>query len=220
MMPPTATYEDIKAYQDKVEKNKITPHSLPPCPHCQVESSFFKVHAYRERRFLIIVETIVRYVFCTLVRFSCPGCGKTMTLYPDFALPHKHYTRQTIMGFAAAYLAPKATYQLALMVENDLPGYPNSDATLAPSSIQRWITSLARYPQTCRRAIDLLTQQTPVSSVCRDLAQPHRLTGKSRSKRREQQLLSCRRLLILEDLFQEVFKISIFTKLAIACGFG
>jgi hypothetical protein len=25
-MPPTATYEDIKAYQDKVENDKITPH--------------------------------------------------------------------------------------------------------------------------------------------------------------------------------------------------
>jgi len=49
-MPPTATLEDIKAYQRKVEKNKITPHSLPPCPRCNVDSSFFKLHAYRERR--------------------------------------------------------------------------------------------------------------------------------------------------------------------------
>ena len=29
-MPPTATLEDIKAYQQKVEKNKITPHDLAP----------------------------------------------------------------------------------------------------------------------------------------------------------------------------------------------
>ena len=39
-MPPTATLEDIKAYQQKVEKDKITPHNLPPCPRCSVESSF------------------------------------------------------------------------------------------------------------------------------------------------------------------------------------
>ena len=56
-MPPTATLEDIKAHQQRVEKNKITPDNLPPCPRCSVESAFFKIHAYRERRFLIIAVT-------------------------------------------------------------------------------------------------------------------------------------------------------------------
>ena len=72
-MPPTATLEDIKAYQEKVEKDKITPHTLPPCPRCRVDSSFFKVHAYRERRFFIIVEMLIKAAFCTLIRFRCPG---------------------------------------------------------------------------------------------------------------------------------------------------
>jgi hypothetical protein len=62
-MPPTATYEEIKAYQEQVEKNKITSHGLPPCPRCNLESLFFKTHAYRERRFLIIVEMFVKAVF-------------------------------------------------------------------------------------------------------------------------------------------------------------
>jgi len=48
-MPPTATYGDIKAYQDQVEKDEIKPHGLPPCPVCEAESRFFKIHAYRER---------------------------------------------------------------------------------------------------------------------------------------------------------------------------
>ena len=61
-MPLTATLEDIKAYQEKVEKNKITPHNLPPCPRCRVDSSFFKIHAYRERRFLISVRTGIQNV--------------------------------------------------------------------------------------------------------------------------------------------------------------
>ena len=30
-MPLTATHEEIKAYQKKVEKNKITPDGLDPC---------------------------------------------------------------------------------------------------------------------------------------------------------------------------------------------
>ena len=103
-MPLTATYEDIKAYQEQVEKNKITPHGLAPCPRCNLESLFFKLHAYRERRFLVIVDMLVQAVFCSLVRFRCTDCGKTITRYPDFAIPHKHYTRQTIESFSRAYV--------------------------------------------------------------------------------------------------------------------
>lgn len=193
-MPPTATYEDIKAYQTKVEKNKITPNSLPACPRCNVGSDFFKIHAYRERRFLIIVEMMIQRVFCTLVRFSCPGCGKTMTFYPDFALPYKHYTRQTIMGHASAYLDPQITYQQAAMHDNGVPGYPSADATLAPSSIHRWITSLAGYVKTCRTALSLLVQENPASPICRDLAQWRPAERKFRSESRKHQLISCRRL--------------------------
>ena len=42
MMPPTATYEDIKAYQAKVEKNKITPHSCPLAPVVKSNRVFLK----------------------------------------------------------------------------------------------------------------------------------------------------------------------------------
>ena len=88
-MPPTATLEDIKAHQQRVEKDKITPDDLPPCPRCFVESAFFKIHAYRERRFFIIIKMLIKAVYCSLVRFRCPGCGKTFTHYPDFAIPQK-----------------------------------------------------------------------------------------------------------------------------------
>jgi len=141
-MPPTATYEDIKAYQDKVEKDEITPHGLPPCPVCEVESKLFKIHAYRERRLLIIVEMIVTSVWCALIRFKCPGCCKTFTFYPDFALPRKHYTRQTIMGFAETYVASaQSTYEKAVAVEQEgggSPEYPDGQRSLAPSTVHRW----------------------------------------------------------------------------------
>jgi transposase-like protein len=87
LMPPTATLDDIKAYQNKVEKNQIIPDDLPSCPRCQVSSSFFKIHAFRERRLLIIVDMLVDVAYCALIRFKCPGCNKTITYYPDFALP-------------------------------------------------------------------------------------------------------------------------------------
>ena len=132
-MPPTATLDDIKTYQEKVEKDKVTPHNLPPCSRCSVDSSLFKVHAYRERQFLIIVEMLIKTAFCSLVRFRCPGCGKTFTFYPGFAIPHKHYTRQSLMGFAANYLeSDDMTYQQAVMVDNSAPGYPQTESTLAP----------------------------------------------------------------------------------------
>ena len=121
-MPPTATYEDIKTYQHQVEKNKITPHGLAPCPRCNLESLFFKLHAYRERRFLVIVDMLVKAVFCTLVRFRCTDCGKTITSYPDFAIPHKHYTRQTIESFSRAYVEnDQKTYEDAVMSDDGVP---------------------------------------------------------------------------------------------------
>ena len=170
-MPPTATLQDIKAYQQKVEKDKITPHNLPSCPRCRVDSIFFKIHAYRERRFLVIVEMLIKAALCTLIRFRCPGCGKTFTFYPDFAIPHKHYTRQSVMGFAGTYLqSDDITYQQAVMVAHSTPGYPQNDATLAPSTIHRWITILGRFTQSCRSALILLLQENPGSSICRDLA--------------------------------------------------
>lgn len=224
-MPPTATLEDIKAYQQKVEKDKITPHNLPPCPRCRVDSSFFKIHAYRERRFLIIIEMLIKAAHCSLVRFICPGCGKTFTFYPDFAIPHKHYTRSSITGFSAAYLqSDDMTYQQAVMIDRSAPGYPQSDlsadvATLAPSTIHRWITTLSRFTNTCRTALMLLLEQNPVLSICRDLARLVIGRRKYKSIQRKKQLAACRHLLIIDAVFQATFKTSIFTKLATRCAF-
>ena len=225
MRPPTATLEAIKAYQQKVEKNKIHPDNLPPCPRCTVDSSFFKIHAYRERRFLIIIEMLIKAAFCTLVRFRCPGCGKTFTDYPDFAIPHKHYTRQSVVGFSANYLeSDDTTYRQAVMVDNSAPGYPENDSadapTLAPTTIHRWITTLSRFTHTCRTALLLVLQEKPLSSICRDLAQIFIPQRKFKTRLREKQLIACRQLLLIEAFFKATFKTSIFTKLATRCAFS
>ena len=220
-MPPTATLEDIKAYQQKVEKDKITPDNLPPCPRCSVESMFFKIHAYRERRFLIIIEMLIKAAYCSLVRFKCPGCGKTFTEYPDFTIPHKHYTQPSITGFCASYVGSEnMTYQQAVMVDNSAPGYPQNDATLAPSTIHRWITTLGRFTQSCRSALILLLQENPVSSICRDLARLIIPPRKYKTNQRKKQLTDCRQLVIIEAFFLAAFKTSIFTKLATRCAFS
>jgi len=219
-MPPTATLEDIKAHQLKIEKGKIRPDNLPPCPRCSVESEFFKIHAYRERRFLIIIEMLIKAAYCSLLRFKCPGCGKTFTHYPDFAIPHKHYTRPTMTGFSARYLnSEDITYRQALMVDDSVPGYPQNDATLAATTIHRWITTLSRFIQTCRTALTLLLQENPVSSICRNLARVVIPQRKYKTKQRKKQLINCQQLMIVEAFFQATFKTSIFTKLAISCAF-
>ena len=220
-MPPTATLEDIKAYQEKVEKDKITPHNLAPCPRCSVDSSFFKVHAYRERRFLIIVEMLIKAAFCSLIRFRCPGCGKSFTFYPDFAIPHKHYTRQSVMGFSANYLeSDDMTYQQAVMVDNSAPGYPQTESTLASSTIHRWITTLGRLTNTCRTALLLLLQGNPLSSICRNLARIIIPQRKFKTHHRKKHLIGCRQLLMIEAIFKATFTSSIFTKLATRCSFS
>lgn len=144
-MPLSATIEDIKAYQAQVEKGKITSDGLPPCPRCQMEPLFFKIHAYRERRFLLIIEMFVKSIFCTLVRFRCVHCGKTFTQYPDFAMPNKHYTRQTIENFSKNYLKDdQKTYETAAMTHDGVPSYPDSGRRLSGSTIYRWISTLAQ----------------------------------------------------------------------------
>lgn len=220
-MPPTATLEAIKTHQDNVEKDKITPDNLPPCPRCFVASAFFKIHAYRERRFLIVIEMLVQAVYCSLVRFRCPGCRKTFTHYPDFAIPHKHYTQPSVTGFSARYTdLDGMTYQKSVMVDGSVPGYPKADATLSPSTVHRWITTIGKMPRTCQTALNLVLQENPALSICRDLASLTIPQQKYRTEHRKKQLIGCRHLVVIEAFFQLTFKKSIFTKLATRCAFG
>jgi hypothetical protein len=220
-MPPAATLEAIKAHQERVEKNKIIPDNLPPCPRCNVGSEFFKIHAYRERRFLIIIEMLIQAAYCSLVRFGCPGCGKTFTHYPEFAIPHKHYTQPSITGFSARYAdSDDMTYQQTVMVDGSLPGYPKTDATLAPSTVHRWITTAGQLTKICRTALSLLLQENPALNLCRDLARLIIPQRKYKTEHRKKQLIGCRQLVIIERAFRSIFKKSIFTKLATRCAFG
>ena len=221
-MPPTATMEDIKAYLRTCEKGELTSENLPPCPRCNVESHYFKNHAYRERLFLIIVDMVVQPIRGYLLRFRCPGCGKTFPFYPDFAIPYKRYTRQTITGLAERYVDAKDTYQQAVMDkdEKSVPGYADREKTLAPSTVHRWVTSLARLVNTTQKALDLICQQNPKTTICRDLAQWLVPRSKYRTQARKISLVNCFRFLATEALFESVFNTSVFTKLAINCAFA
>lgn len=211
-MPPTATYEQIKAYQHKVEKNKIKPNDLSSCPRCHLESIFFKLHAYRERRFLVIVDLLVKAVFCTLVRFRCTGCGKTITSYPDFAIPHKHYTRQTIEGLSRAYVQnDQKTYQDAVVIDDAVPERPVSGRALAPSSVHRWISTLAALFIAHQQALKKSLQQSPAAQLGIHLGPIQIPEKKYKTSNRRYCLLRCRWFFKI----QAVFKKSVFTEFAI-----
>ena len=211
-MPPTATLEDIKAHQDKVEKNKITPHHLPPCSRCSVDSSYFKIHAYRERQFLIIVEMLIKAAYCSLVRFGCPGCGKTFTHYPDFAIAHKHYTRQTIEGFSRTYVEnDQKTYQDAVTINDAVPERAVSGRTLAPSSIHRWIGTLAALIRANQDALKKWLQEKCAAQLYSHLSSIQIPEKKYKTSSRRHCLLRCRWFFKI----QAVLKNSVFTEFAI-----
>ena len=191
-MPLTATHEEIKAYQEKVEKGKITSDGLEPCPRCNLEPGHFKIHAFRERRFLIIVEMLVEAVYCALVRFKCTGCGKTFAFYPDFAVPHKHYTRQTVLEFSKSYVEDdQKTYESAVMTVDGMPERSENGQSLAPSTIHRWICTLAAIFTICQEAEAEQLHKEASSRLCKTQI-PKK---KYRTLRRKELLLKCRDLL-------------------------
>lgn len=221
-MPPTATREDITTYLKLVEKDQIKPHRLPDCTQCGLAACHFKIHAYRERRFLIIVDMTVQPEYAPLVRFRCPACKKTVSYYPDFAIPHKHYTRQSIMGFAENYFASDTTpYQQAVMDMEQLgvAGYPGGEKSLAPSTVHRWVTALSGMVHTTQTALNLIGQENPATRAYRDLAQLTIAPGKYKRPSRKRHLIGCLRLLVVEAFFKATFTLSIFTNLAIHCAF-
>ncbi len=196
-MPLTATHEEIKAYQEKVEKGKITSDGLDPCSQCNLEPGYFKIHAFRERRFLIIVEMLVETVYSTLVRFKCARCGKTFAFYPDFAIPHKHYTRQTVLKFSSTYVEDdQKTYKDAVMTIDGVPECSEKGRPLAPSTIHRWISTLGGIFTAYQGAKEKALQKKASSRLC-ETQIPKK---KYRTLTRKAVLLKCRDFLRLSPV--------------------
>ena len=196
-MPLTATHEQIKAYQEKVEKGKITSDGLAPCPRCNLEPGHFKIHAFRERRFLIIVEMLVEAVYSTLVRFKCARCGKTFVFYPAFAVPHKQYTRPTVLKFSSTYIEDdQKTYKDAVMTIDGVPECSKKGRPLAPSTIHRWISTLAGIFTAYQEAKEKPLQKKASSRLCKKQI-PKK---KYRTLTRKAVLLTCRDFLGLSPV--------------------
>jgi hypothetical protein len=100
-----------------------------------------------------------------------------------------------------------------------VPGYPGGEKSLAPSTLHRWITRASQWVQTTQTALNLICQENPSTRACRDLAQLTVAPCKYKSQARKNRLLGGLRLLLVENFFKATFNLSIFTNLAISCGF-
>lgn len=100
----SATREQIDQHSEQVRRSQTSCH-LPPCPQCNLNPDHFRRHDKRKRQFFLIVEQIVELVIGLLSRWKCPGCGKSFTDYPAFALPYKRYTLPTISFFSQKYVS-------------------------------------------------------------------------------------------------------------------
>lgn len=210
----------ILDYKEKVLQGKIA-CNLPSCPQCTVSSDQFKRHELRKRQFNVIVDEVVLLVLGLLIRWKCPGCGKSMIQYPDFALPFKRYVLTDIVQYAEHYVEDEEmTYDLLL--KQKAAGYErrqDDERQLSPSTIHRWITTLGGFSRVIGKAQKLIHQKHPSISLTRYLAQLSVPARKYRSEKRRQTLVACRRLLHLERLFSRIFNVSLFSKVATSQAF-
>ncbi len=159
------------------------------------------------------------------MRWKCPGCKKTATDYPHFALPYKRYTLPTLLAFSQAYVnAPFNSYRrlvdgcpLPYQVEPD--SETGREPMMEHSTIHRWITTLGGYSCMVQNSTDLMVQANPTTSLCRDLAGLKISPLKYISPKRKQILFTCSQLVTLVPLYLAQFRVSIFPKLATRAGY-
>jgi hypothetical protein len=213
----SATKEQIETYSEQVRKGQIKCNQLI-CRRCSTSSSAFSRHEARERQFYIISEDIVKIILGLLIRWKCSGCGKTLTDYPDFALPYKRYTVPTIERYSSLYTEDDQASYRKVIIKNSI-GYPDSEKQLNHTTVHRWITSLGSYGSFIRTAQDLYLQAKPESNICRELAGLSIPPKKYFTKDRKGILQRCRQLLRIEIKFDSFLKVSIFPRLATQSGF-
>jgi len=214
----SATSEQIEEYTEKVRNNQVK-CPLPPCERCNTEANEFNRHEARQRQFYVIVDDMVKVIIGLLIRWKCPGCNKTFTGYPDFAVPYKRYTVPTIKKYCSLYTENHQDSYREIIIKNII-GYPDSDHQLSHTTIHRWITTFGNYSKIIRTAQDLCLQAEPKSGICHELASLSIPTKKYRTEARKTILQRCRQLLKIEVKFWSIFNVSIFPYLATQCGFS
>lgn len=170
----------------------------------------------------MVVLSIVERVKTYLTRWKCTFCLRTFTLYPDFALPHKHYGLPFIQERCSTYVEDKVRTYAKGVLEDGMPiMYEDADSgkQLWPSTLWRWVGTLGGFWETTRCALHLIGQKSPSTGLFRELSQ-HRIGGhKYRTLGRKRVLERCLWLLAACRVYARLFGSAVFPELATACGF-
>lgn len=178
---------------------------IQQCAKCGRQE--FKQHQKRLRWFLPVVEHIVYPIHCLLVRWCCTNCGTTFIQLSSVCVSFKRYLRGEIEARSQAYAETEPmSYRKAVTNRGSAVVYDGSIAdaksteaekekeaarALAPSTVHRWIGSIAA----------LREKLQPVVRLARQIRQGTRLSAiaisasKYRSAARKRVLEACGLLL-------------------------
>lgn len=220
MVPPIL--EAIQNYRQAVESGRIC-CDLETCPRCGDHPGEFRLHECRKRTFLYVLERMTHATWCWLIRWKCPLCAKTFTLYPPFALPRKRYVAETVLGLSEHYITEDAaSYRRSVRVDG-MPVFHAAEEAgtagtrvLEHSTLQRWIPFLAGLAGVRREALKLIRAAAPASGVFRRIAPV--APWKYRSPERGAILQDARQILVAAREYAAIFGASIFPRLATACA--
>jgi hypothetical protein len=133
-----------------------------PCPKCYSELAKFRVHEYRKRPLLYIVDVFVYHAIAVFIRWKCSVCNKTFIEYPPFALPNKQYISINIEQLCKKYIEdPLSTYRKIapnIGYQNDAPTVID-ERQLSHSTLWRWIPCLEQMSQNLANLLNLTCKQ-------------------------------------------------------------
>jgi len=211
--------EKIKAHEKEVQSGKL-PDNLEICPKCGESSRYFKLHASRARLFLVIVDFLVKEIRSILGRWKCPLCLRTSTYYPDYAIPYKRYTKNTILELSRKYVEEKdSTYEsvvqndMATIVYDSKSNSSKYECRLRSTTLWWWLSYIGSIDSLINKAFSLIRQKDPLSKVFREIQPIH--PKKYRSNKRKNLLQRCIEFLNIEDEFRRLFSNSHFPHFAI-----
>lgn len=191
------------------------------CPQCGGVPDRFVPNGVRKRLFLVFAEVVCR-VWSHLTRWRCPLCRQTFTLYPDFALPFKRYPAPFVLERCAGHASDKARTYREGVLEAGMPvSHADADAgmELSPSTLWRWMETLAGLAAAEHRMLDLIRQQDPSTLLFRALAAVRIRPGKYRSEGRRQVLAQCWRFALIAPVYGQLFGCPVFPEFATRSGF-
>lgn len=211
--------EKIKAHQDNILAGKI-PDDLEICPKCGGHRPTFKLHEARDRLFLVIVDYLVKEVWSLLGRWKCSLCHTTSTYYPDYAIPYKRYTKDTIWEISKKYVEEEdSTYENVVQNDKEAIVYDSKtnssryESELTGSTIWWWLSFIGSLNDLISKAFSLIRQKDPSSQIFREVLPIN--PRKYRSNKRKKLLQRCIRFFNAEVEFRRLFLNSIFPHFAI-----